>query len=214
MGTSAASDSMRAPLRAGVAIYNGGRYHAAHDAWEDHWLDLESGSDDERFLHGLIQFTAAVFHASNGNWSGATGLAASAGEYLADLPGDYRDVNLASVRAYLATVAADPEVIERRAPLALTHEGVAITPDDLDLDATATAADVLAEEDGWDEEAIDRACAFARADVEAGRAESPFVTLLFDFVREPANRGIVMQRLGEHVERRVAREADVDGLFE
>ncbi|MFB6301121.1 MAG: DUF309 domain-containing protein, partial [Halobacteriales archaeon] len=51
---------MDAHLRAGIAIYNAGGYHAAHDAWEDHWLDLESGTDDERFLHGLIQFTAAV----------------------------------------------------------------------------------------------------------------------------------------------------------
>ena len=26
---------MDAHLRAGVAIYNAGHYHAAHDAWED-----------------------------------------------------------------------------------------------------------------------------------------------------------------------------------
>ncbi|MFC6725607.1 DUF309 domain-containing protein, partial [Halobium palmae] len=37
-------------LRAGVAIYNAGDYHAAHDAWEDVWLDLPEGTDDGRAL--------------------------------------------------------------------------------------------------------------------------------------------------------------------
>jgi len=205
---------MRTPIRAGVAIYNAGRYHAAHDAWEDHWLDLDSGTDDERFLHGLIQFTAAVFHARRGNWSGATGLAESGGTYLAGLEADYRGVNVGAVRAYLATLAADPEVIERRRPPELTHEGETVLPGDLGLEATVETADVLAEEGGWDEDVVERAGEFALADVEAGQAESPVVTLLFDFVREPENRGIVMQRLSEHVERRVARDEDVEGLFD
>ena len=137
---------MRPHLQAGVAVYNAGRYHAAHDAWEDHWLDLEAGTEDERFLHGLIQFTAAVHHATNGNWSGATGLAESAGEYLSELPAEYRSVNVADGREYLASLARDPEVIERRQPLALTHEGTAIGPADLDLDATAVGThDVAAD---------------------------------------------------------------------
>ncbi|MEF8854216.1 MAG: DUF309 domain-containing protein [Haloarculaceae archaeon] len=205
---------MRQTLRAGAAIYNAGRYHAAHDAWEDRWLDLESGTDDERFLHGLIQFTAAVYHASDGNWAGATGLAESATDYLAMLPADYRGVNLGPVRRYLETMAADPEVVERRRPLPLVHEGNEVRPKNLDLEATAVAAPVIAEADGWDQGVVERAGEFARADVADGRAESPFATLLFDFVREPENRGIVMQRLSEHVGRRQDREADVDGLFE
>ena len=69
---------MREHLRAGIAVYNAGEYHAAHDAWEDYWLDLERGTDDERLLHGLIQFTAAVHHAEERNWEGAVGLAESA----------------------------------------------------------------------------------------------------------------------------------------
>ena len=205
---------MRAHLQAGVAIYNAGRYHAAHDAWEDHWLELPEGTDDEQFLHGLIQFTAAVFHARNGNWSGATGLAESGGAYLAGLPAAYRGVDVAAVREYLATLASDPAVIERREPPKITHEGTAIMPADLDLDATLVAADVIAEEDGYEEAIVDRACEYARADLADEQAASPFVSLLFDFVREPSNRGIVFQRLAEHVERRRARDADVDGLFD
>lgn len=201
-------------LRAGVAVYNAGEYHAAHDAWEAHWLDLKRGSDDERFLHGLIQFTAAVYHAHERNWSGATGLADSAREYLADLPTEYRGVDVAAVRASLAALGEDPELVERREPLALTVDGAAVALSDLDFEETAIAADVLAEEYGYDERLVERAVEFARADLEDERTASPFVTLLFDFVREPAHRGIIAQRLGEHVTRRQSREDDVSGLFD
>jgi predicted metal-dependent hydrolase len=205
---------MDAHLRAGIAIYNAGGYHAAHDAWEDHWLDLDSGTDDEQFLHGLIQFTAAVFHARNRNWSGATGLADSAVPYLDGLPVNYRDVNVGAVRQYLAVLEADPEFIERHRPLELTHHGDALALTDLGFEATAVAAEVLAEERGYDEDLIERAAAYARADIDEAVTSSPFVTLLFDFVREPENRPVVVQRLSEHVQRRESREDDVSGLFE
>ncbi|MEF8812302.1 MAG: DUF309 domain-containing protein [Halovenus sp.] len=205
---------MDAHLRAGIAIYNAGGYHAAHDAWEDHWLALESGTDDERFLHGLIQFTAAVYHARNGNWPGTIGLADSAREYLSGLPSPYRGVDLTAVRDTLGTFAADPEVIERRSPPPLQYEGRRLELTDLGFEATAVAAEVLAEEHGHDEAVFERAAAFGRADIDAERTGSQFVTLLFDFVREPENRPIVAQRLSEHVARRASREDDVAGLFE
>ena len=199
---------MEAHLRAGIAIYNVGEYHAAHDAWEEHWLDLESGTDDELFLHGLIQFTAAVFHAHNHNWGGATGLAGSAQEYLADLSAGYREVNVGDVRSYLATLEDDPEYIERRPPLQLTHEGRVLTTEDLGFEATCVAADVLTEEYGYDEELIEAAIEYARVAV-AENETNPFVALLFDFVRESANREIIVQRLGDHVDRVQSREDDV-----
>jgi predicted metal-dependent hydrolase len=205
---------MEAHLRAGIAIYNAGGYHAAHDAWEDHWLALETGTDDEQFLHGLIQFTAAVYHARDGNWSGATGLAESAGDYLADLPAHYRGMNVDEVRAYLAALARDPEIIERAHSPWLTHEGDRLTFDDLDLASTAVVATVLAEELDYDEATVERAAEFGRADLDAGETGDPFVPLLFDFVREPENREIIYQRLSEHVRRRKSREEDVEGLFE
>jgi len=205
---------MDAHLRAGIAVYNTGGYHAAHDAWEDHWLGLESGTDDEQFLHGLIQFTAAVYHARNGNWSGTTGLADSAREYLTGLPSPYRGVDLTAVRDALGTFSADPEVIERRSPPPLRYEGRRLDLPDLGFDATAVAAAVLAEEAGYDEAAFERAAEFGRADLDAERTGSPFVTLLFDFVREPENRPVVAQRLSEHVARRASEDDDVADLFE
>ena len=209
---------MESHLRAGIAVFNAGAFHAAHDAWEDRWLELESGTDDERFLPGLIQYTAAVHHAHHRNWGGATGVAGSAGEYLSGLPGEYRGVNVGTIREYLSALAADPEVIERRRAPPLTHEGSVVTPSDLGFDATAVAAECLAEKHG-DEELIERAVEFARKDLDGteplrGETDTPFVPLLFDYVREPENRGIIVQRLGSHVDRRAAREEDVAGLFE
>jgi hypothetical protein len=205
---------MRDYLRAGIAVYNAGEHHAAHDAWEDHWLDLDSGTDDERFLHGLIQFTAAVHHAHGANWVGVRGLAESAADYLADLPPDYREVNVGGVRAYLRAVAADPEHVERVAPPRLTHEGRALMPEDLHFEAAAVAAEVLAEEHGYDVDVIEKAIKYARADLDSDRPTSQFVTFVMDFARDAANRGIIFQRLRQHVEKRDHEEADVEGLFE
>ncbi len=201
-------------VRAGVAIFNAGGYHAAHDAWEDRWLELERGSDDERFLHGLIQFTAAVYHARERNWSGAAGLTESAGEYLAGLPGDYRGVNVGAVRTYLRRLGADPELIERRRPPRLTHEGAALSPADLDFEAAAVAAQVLAEESPeYDEAVIESAVEFAREEREGG-TETRFIAFVMDFAGDSAHRPVVYQRLREHVERRETRRRDVEGLFD
>jgi len=204
---------MDAHLRAGIAVYNAGRYHAAHDAWEDHWLELESGADDERFLHGLIQFTAVVHHGSDGNWSGAQGLAESADEYLADLPADYRGVNLDDVRPFLTQVADDPTAVGWDEPPELTHDGVAVGYDDLDFDATAVAAEVLAEADGYDEAVVGDAIDYSRRELD-DRGEGRFVGQLFAFVQETDNRPFVYAHLENHVERERQKDDDVAGLFD
>jgi predicted metal-dependent hydrolase len=203
---------MDAHLRAGIAVYNAGRYHAAHDAWEDYWLDLPDG-DDERFLHGLIQFTAVVHHATGENWSGAQGLAESAGEYLADLPADYRGVNLDTVRPFLARVAEDPESVDWDAPPKLTHEGTVVEYEDLDFEAMAVAAEVLAEADGYDEGVVADAIEYARRELDE-RGEGGFVGQLFSFVQESDNRGFVYAHLANHVERERQKDDDVAGLFD
>ncbi|WP_135823304.1 DUF309 domain-containing protein [Halorussus ruber] len=205
---------MRDHLRAGVAIYNDGEFHAAHDAWEEYWLGLERDTDDERFLHGLIQFTAAVHHAQSANWAGVQGLAESGAAYLAALPADYREVNVGEVRAYLRAVAADPEHVERAAPPRLTHEETALLPEDLRFEASAVVAEVLAEEYGYDEEIVEKAVEYARDDLDAERATSQFVTFVMDFARDAANRGIIFQRMEGAVGKRDHKEEDVEGLFD
>ncbi len=205
---------MDTALRAGVAMYNAGEYHAAHDAWEEEWLDLARGTDDERFLHGLIQFTAAIYHARRSNWDGATGLAESAGVYLRELPDDYRGVNLGTVRTVLSRLDADPASIERIRPPALTIDGVAPTVDDLDFEAAARVALVLAEEyDAYEESVVERGVSAAREEIAEG-IQTTYTTLVMDFTADAERRELVYQRLSEHVERRRHRESDVDGLFD
>jgi len=220
---------MDAHLRAGIAIYNAGHYHAAHDAWEAHWLDMSEG-DDRDFLQGLIQFTAAVHHTTTDNWDGARGLAQSAQGYLDGLGGVYQEVALDSIRHYLAALERDPERVGSTSPPLIEYDGRAIGLDALDLPATGVVATVLAEELGYDEAMIEQAVTYAREDVAAGESTSPFVTLVFDFVRgvdqkatperasgetasSDEHRSIVAQRLGEHVRRRQHRESDVENLF-
>jgi predicted metal-dependent hydrolase len=203
---------MDAHLRAGAAIYNASEFHAAHDAWEELWLEMDDGPDRD-LLQGLIQFTAAVYHADNRNWAGATGLAESGSEYLAGLGTTRHGVALEPIRANLAALNRDPEIIERRPPIRMELQGEPVTVDELPFEAVAIAARVLAEEYDYDETLIEQTIEYGQEDLTAENASSPFVTLLIDFVRGE-QRSIIRQRLSEHVDRRNYRESDVDGLFE
>ncbi|RLM90248.1 DUF309 domain-containing protein [Halobellus sp. Atlit-38R] len=220
---------MQDALRIGVAVFNAGDHRAAHDAWEDPWLDLDDGTSDERLLHGLIQYAAAVHHARRRNWSGARGLAESAAQYLADVDPAYRDVNVADVRAYLRRLAADPEIAERRRPPALRYDGDALKPTDLSFEHVAAAAALLAHEyEAFEESVVDDAIRYARSEADESDApdgDSPdtalaasrsrgFVGMLFDFAADRERRGIVYDRLQRHVERQRSKERDVAGLFD
>lgn len=222
-----------AALSAGIALYADSEYHAAHDPWEAVWLDLDGETDPEdgRFFQGLIQLTAALYHARDGNLDGATGLAESARDYLAPLPATYRGVALDGARTFCRQLATDPELIERTAPPELTLHGRPVSYVDLSIPAMALAAEAVAEEYGYDESIVVSAGEFAVADADdavetpalasgAGGSPAPtsngsrFATFLVDFLTQPESRGIITQRLTEHVERRRHANADVVGLFD
>lgn len=174
---------MDAHLRAGIAIYNAGYYHAAHDAWEEYWMGVPEGSDRD-FLQGLIQFTAAVYHTTTENWIGARKLATKAQTYLDGLGEEYREVDLQPIRQHLRALERDSERVGRAPPPRIEHGGAVIDFEALGFDATAVAATVLAEEWGYDEGVFGRAAEYAARDIDDGNETSPFVALLFDFVRE------------------------------
>ncbi|MGA9996630.1 MAG: DUF309 domain-containing protein, partial [Pyrinomonadaceae bacterium] len=46
---------------AGIDLYNAGEYHAAHDAWEERWVD-EAGPREKLFLQAMIQSAVAFHH--------------------------------------------------------------------------------------------------------------------------------------------------------
>ncbi|MBB6646323.1 DUF309 domain-containing protein [Halobellus ruber] len=220
---------MEDALRVGVAMFNAGDHRAAHEAWEDVWLSLDEGSPDERLLHGLIQYAAVVYHARRRNWRGAGRLAGSAAGYLADLDADARGVNVGDVRTRLRRLAEDPEFAERRRPLPLRVDGVALDPTDLAFEHVATAATLLAAEYGaFEESIVADAVRYARAELDddrppsegEGRSRRPqrrdpgFVGMLFDFAADRDRRSLVYDRLRAHVERRRGAERDASGLFE
>jgi len=203
---------MESSLRAGVALYTAGDYHAAHEPWEDVWLDLPDG-EDERLLHGLIQFTAAIYHARQHNWSGAVGLATQAQSYLDSLPPTHRGIDTEAVTTALGELEADPERIERGPTPPLLYDGHRLTAADLSIDGITIAADAVADEyDSYDAAHIEAAIDFAHA--EATGTESKFVGLLTAFVDDRDNRAIVYDRVRQNVERRQAKVDDVSGLFE
>jgi len=138
-----AAHSLETAIAAGAAVFNVGHYHAAHDAWEDYWLALESGTADERFLHGLIQFTAAAHHAANDRREGAVGLAASALTYLGGVGATYRGVDLEPVVRYLEALQAASDVAAVAVPPLLIDDA-SIAVEDLDADAASIAEKLLA----------------------------------------------------------------------
>lgn len=230
---------MDEPLRVGIAVFNAGDHRVAHEAWEEPWLALDDGTDEERLLHGLIQHTAAIYHARHGNWSGAQGLAASAAAYLAGLDADAHGVNVGAIRESLRQMAEDPEVAERRRPRALRYDGDALIPTDLSFEAAAAAATLLAAEyDAFEESVVADAVRYARAELdrdtggigngtEPSRGDTPpdgrprrpqrrdpgFVGMVFDFAADRDRRSLVYDRLRAHVERRRSAERDASGLF-
>lgn len=231
---------MEDTLRVGIAVFNAGDHRVAHEAWEESWLALDDGTREERLLHGLIQYTAVIHHARQGNWSGAQGLAASSAAYLEGIDADAHGVNVGAVRESLRRAAEDPEVAERRRPLALRHDGSALIPTDLSFENVATVATLLAAEYGaFKESVVADAIRYARdeldrdtADSEGGteasrggassddrrrrpqRRDPGFVGMLFDFAADRNRRSLVYDRLRAHVERRRSTERDASGLFE
>ena len=189
-------------LRAGAALFNAGHYLAAHEPWEERWLEAPRGERDD-CVQGLVQATAATHKARTGNWSGAVGLAESGAAYL---EGCGRE----NLRAWLRRLAADPELGERERPPPLPVDGTVVTVEDLQFPAAGIAAEALAETRG--DETVERAVAYAEADIAEGDETSPFVTLTLSYLRGDAPA--VRQRIADHVDRRRSRDADVEGLFD
>jgi hypothetical protein len=203
---------LAARLRAGVAVFNAGHYHAAHDAWEPAYLDADG--EERAFLQGLIQYTAAAHHAAHGNREGAEGLAASALGYLDGV--DSRGLDLTPVRAWLR--ACRDGSGERPPPLELDGERPRLA--DLEYPAAAVAAPLVAEATGYDAVLLTQGAEYALADLADDVVGSPFVTLVLDFLAGsdrddgPDRRGVIVGRLAQHVGRRQSRESDVEGLFD
>ena len=210
------SDAEAAPavgpaLRAGVALFNEGFHLAAHEPWEAAWLPLEEG-DDERLLHGVIQFAAATHHARTGNDSGAVGTAEGALGDLDGLGARHRGIALDPIREWCRSIAADPAAAADAVPPTLRIGDEPLGFDDLGLAATLAAIPAVAEATGiGDEETMEMAGVFTRE--ERGTGRSRFAELAVAYLREPDARPQIAARIADHVDRKRRRRDDVDGLF-
>lgn len=183
-------------------MFDAGHYLAAHEPWEERWLQDPRGQRED-CIQGLVQATAATYKARTGNWSGAVGLAESGAAYLEDCGHD-------ALRDWIRRLADDPELAERERPPALSVEGDVVTVEDLQFPAAGIAAAALAETRA--NETVERAVEYAREAVDAGEETSPFVTLTLAYLRDDSPQ--VRQRIADHVSRRESRDGDVEGLFE
>jgi uncharacterized protein YdhG (YjbR/CyaY superfamily) len=205
---------MQTHLKAGIAIFNSGEFHAAHDAWEEQWLALEKDTLDERFLHGLIQYTAAIYHGTTRNWAGLRGLAESANEYLEPHSATYRAVSLAPIRAYLARLTSDPEHIEREYPPHISYNARPLSVNDLPLEEKFIVTAVLADEhESFDPEIVTRAIENAKEELDADRS-SKYISLVSDFATSPDHRHVIYDRMATMITRQQQRDEDVAGLFD
>ena len=83
-------------LRLGIDLYNAGHYWNAHEAWEEVWLEAESGR--RSFYQGLIQVTAAFVHVTRNEYPGSVRLLDSGLEKLDRYPERFLGVDLVPLR--------------------------------------------------------------------------------------------------------------------
>jgi len=206
------SPAVTSALCAGVALFNEGYYLAAHEPWEAAWLPLETG-DDEGLLHGLIAATAATYHATDHNWSGAAGCAANAVGYLTAVSPGHRGVSLEPVVEWCRRLQNDPEIIERVGPPRIHVDGTATEFSELDLNAALLAAPGLASTvDAGDEDTLETAATLAIEERDTGRTQ--VIDLVFSYLTHPDRRPQIAARIDDHVERAKRKRRDVGGLFE
>lgn len=175
---------------AGAALLAAGRFDAARVAF--------ARADDPDRVVGLVVAAAALASAAAGDEASARARATRASDLL-----DGGPVETGPLRAALTPL--DPG-----SPLRLRVDGHAVDPEALSPAALSRAAAAVAATAGYDEAVVADAARYARVDADEGRGR--FGTLLTDVVvgREPR---LAYGRLALLVERRRARERDVDGLF-
>ena len=99
---------------AGIDLYNAGEFHAAHDAWEERWVD-EAGPREKLFLQAMIQSAVVFHHLEIGRPGAARRMYQAATEKFARLGAErFMSLDLTDYQAQLARAlswlltAADP----------------------------------------------------------------------------------------------------------
>ncbi|MFB6070086.1 MAG: DUF309 domain-containing protein [Halanaeroarchaeum sp.] len=105
--------TLRRATEHGVRLFNAGRYHDAHDCFEDEWFNYGSGTTESAFLHGMVQVAAGAYkRADFENDEGMRSLFGTALQYLAGVPVDFYGVDVRDVKARIEAAMEDPATID------------------------------------------------------------------------------------------------------
>lgn len=107
-----------ATLRAAARLFDGGRYLAAHELFEELWESTEGVEAD--FYKGLLQAAVALHHLEAGNLEGASKLFSGHRRFLSGFQPEHAGIGvtrfLAEMQAFLrpALAGVAPEAGARR----------------------------------------------------------------------------------------------------
>ena len=77
----------------GIRHFNERDFYAAHDSWEDLWLETDPGPEKD-FLQGLILSAVSLHHYGNRNFGGARSRFHSSLGYFEGIPSPCWGINL------------------------------------------------------------------------------------------------------------------------
>lgn len=119
--------TLRRATEHGVALYNAGAYHPAHDCFEIEWYNYGRGTTESKFLHGMVQVAAGAHkhfdfedsearsasdgRAQSGNDAGMRSLFRTALQYFQGVPKDFYGVDVLDVRTRLTNALEDPTAL-------------------------------------------------------------------------------------------------------
>ena len=122
---------------AGIDLYNAGEFHAAHDAWEERWVDM-AGPREKLFLQAMIQSAVAFHHLEIGRPGAARRMYLGAKEKFARLACDrFMSLDLTDYQRQLdralswLTEVVDPREIE---PPTFAPPTISLLPEVMDFD--------------------------------------------------------------------------------
>jgi predicted metal-dependent hydrolase len=88
----------------GIALFDAGRYHDAHERFEELWLASEGPDSD--FYKGLIQAAICLHHLQRGNLEGARKLYGDHRRYLGAYLPAHRGIDVAGFLAQMQAALA------------------------------------------------------------------------------------------------------------
>lgn len=122
---------------AGIDLYNAEEFHAAHDAWEERWVDM-AGPREKLFLQALIQSAVAFHHLEIGRPGAARRMYLGAKEKFARLGVDrFMSLDLSEYQTQLdralfwLTEATDPRDAE---PPSIVPPKIRLAPEVMEYD--------------------------------------------------------------------------------